>query len=332
MKVLVTGGSGFLGLAIVRMLVDNGHTARSFSRGDYPQLRAAGMDIQRGDLTDLKAFRQAASGCDAIIHTAAKAGVWGPAEDYERINIQGTRNVIQVCRELQIRRLVYTSSASVVFTGSDEDGIDESTPYAQRFLADYPRTKALAEQAVLAANDSELATIALRPHLIWGPGDPHLVPRVLSRARAGKLALVGNGSNLVDSTYVENAALAHLLALEKLCLDAACAGKAYFISNGEPLAMETLLNRILAAADLPPINRYIHPQLAYMGGAILEIVYRRLWPQYEPIMTCFVARQLATSHWFQLDRARQDLGYQPHIKLDEGFQYLRDSFAASTGI
>ena len=331
MKVLVTGGTGFLGSAIVRMLIAKGHTTRSFSRGDYPHLRAAGMDIQRGDLTDIKALRQAAGGCEAVIHTAAKAGVLGPAEDYERTNVQGTRNVIQVCRELQIRRLVYTSSPSVVCTGGDEDGIDESTPYAQRFLADYPRTKTLAEQAVLAANDLELTTIALRPHLIWGPGDPHLVPRVLSRARAGKLALVGNGSNLVDSTYVENAALAHLLALEKLAPEATCAGKAYFISNGEPLAMETLLNHILSAANLPPITRYIQPQLAYAAGAILEMVYRRLWPQHEPIMTRFLARQLATSHWFQLDRARQDLGYQPLINLDEGFQRLRDSLAVASG-
>jgi nucleoside-diphosphate-sugar epimerase len=332
MKVLVTGGTGFLGSAIVRMLIGKGHTAISFSRGDYPHLHAAGMDIQCGDLTDMKALRQAASGCDAIIHTAAKAGVWGSAEDYERTNVQGTQNVIQVCRELGVRRLVYTSSPSVVFTGGDEDGIDESTPYARLFLADYPRTKALAEQAVLAANDPKLATVALRPHLIWGPGDPHLVPRVLSRARAGKLALIGNGSNLVDSTYVENAALAHLLALEKLAPEAACAGKAYFISNGEPLAMETLLNHILAAADLPPITRHIQPQLAYAVGAMLEVVYRRLWPQHEPIMTRFVARQLATSHWFKLDRAHQDLGYQPLINLNEGFQYLRESLALSGGI
>jgi len=331
MKVLVTGGTGFLGSAIVRMLIGKGHTAVSFSRGNYSHLCATGMDIQQGDLKDIKALCQAASGCDAVIHTAAKAGVWGPAEDYERTNVQGTQNVIQVCRELQIRRLVYTSSPSVVFTGGDEDGIDESAPYAQRFLADYPRTKALAEQAVLAANDPELATVVLRPHLIWGPGDPHLVPRVLSRARAGKLALIGNGSNLVDSTYVENAALAHLLALEKLAPEAACAGKTYFISNGEPLAMKTLLNHILAAADLPPITRHIPPKLAYVTGSVLEMVYSRLWPQYEPIMTRFVARQLATSHWFQLDLARQDLGYQPLIGLNEGFQRLHESLVMSSG-
>ncbi len=327
MKVLVTGGTGFLGATIVRMLMNQGHAVLSFSREDSPDLRAAGFDIRQGNLTDLKALRHVARGCEAVIHTAAKAGVWGRAEDYIQTNIHGTENVIQVCRELQIRRLVYTSSPSVVFTGCDEAGVDESAPYATRFLADYPRTKALAEQAVLAANDPELATIALRPHLIWGPGDPHLVPRVVSRARAGRLALLGDGSNLVDSTFVENAALAHVLAVEKLVPKVTCAGKAYFISNDEPLPMKTLLNHILAAANLPPITRCIHPQLAYLAGATLEMVHRLFPPHREPIMTRFVARQLSTSHWFRLDRARQDLGYQPDISLDEGFRRLRESLA-----
>ncbi len=325
MKVLVTGGAGFLGSAIVRMLYDQGYTSVSFSRGDYPHLRAAGCEVRRGDIADMNALRQAASGCEAVIHTAAKAGVWGAREDYLRTNVAGTHNVIALCRERHIRRLIHTSSPSVVFSGSDEDGIDESVPCARRFLAQYPRTKALAEQAVLAANDSQLATVALRPHLIWGPGDPHLVPRILSRARAGRLALVGDGSNRVDSTYVDNAALAHVLALQKLAPGSACAGQAYFISNGEPLTMRALLNNILAAADLPPVNKHIRPQLAYAAGALLEIMYRSLGLQGEPIMTRFVARQLATSHWFRLDRARKDLGYRPCISLEQGFGQLRKS-------
>ena len=331
MKVLVTGGTGFLGSAIVQMLLGKGHSVVSFSRRGDSKLGKSGNQIQHGDLADLKAVRQAANGCEAVIHTAAKAGVWGPAEEYTRTNVQGTKNIIQVCRELQIPRLVYTSSPSVVFTGHDEDGIDESTPYARRFLADYPRTKALAEQLVLAVNDQKLSTIALRPHLIWGPGDPHLVPRVLSRARAGRLALLGNGLNLVDSTYVDNAALAHLLALEKLAPDAICAGKTYFISNGEPVPMKTLLNNILAAADLPPIKRRLQPQLAYVAGATMEMVYRRFCPQREPLMTRFVARQLSTSHWFQLDQARKDLDYRPLISLEKGFRILRESLKAAAG-
>lgn len=329
MNVLVTGGGGFLGSAIVRMLIAAGHRARSFSRNDYPHLHAAGVETLRGDVADAKALRRAASDCDAVIHTAAKAGVWGAAEDYRRINVQGTDNVIQVCRDLKIGRLVYTSSPSVVFNGNDEDGITETAPYASRYLAHYPRTKALAEQAVLAANDAQLATVALRPHLIWGPGDPHLVPRILSRARAGKLALLGDGSNRVDSTFVDNAAHAHLLALEKLTGEASCAGKAYFISNGEPIAMQQLLNSILAAAQLPPVTRHVNAQLAYTLGAMLEAAYRVFRLHDEPLMTRFVARQLSTHHWFRLDNARRDLGYQPRISLAQGFEQLRISLSSA---
>jgi nucleoside-diphosphate-sugar epimerase len=307
------------------MLVAKGHSARSFSRGEYPHLHAAGVEAQRGDIADRQALQRAASNCDAVIHTAAKAGVWGRHEDYQRINVQGTNNVIQVCRDLKIRRLVYTSSPSVVFNGTDEDGIDETAAYAERYLAHYPRTKALAEQAVLAANDALLATVALRPHLIWGPGDPHLVPRILARARAGKLALLGAGTKHVDSTFIDNAAHAHLLALENLSIDSNCAGKAYFISNGEALAMQQLLNNILAAAQLPPITRHVNPRVAYALGALLETAYRLLGLQGEPIMTRFVARQLSTHHWFRLDRARHDLGYQPLVSLAQGFEQLRVS-------
>lgn len=323
MKVLVTGGTGFLGSVITRMLIDKGYAVRSFSRGEYPHLRAIGMDLQRGDIADPQALCKAAVGCDAVIHTAARAGVWGQAEDYARTNVQGTLNVIAICRKLHIPRLIHTSSPSVVFNGRDEDGIDESAPYPKHYLAAYPRSKALAEQAVLAANGPQLATIALRPHLIWGPGDPHLIPRILNRARAGKLALLGSGNNTVDSTYVDNAAWAHLLALDKLAVDNACAGQAYFISNGEPLSMASLLNNILAAANLPPVTRHVHPQLAYAAGACLEAVYRVLQLPGEPIMTRFVARQLSTSHWFNLDRARRDLGYAPVVSLADGFRRLQ---------
>ncbi len=325
MKVLVTGGGGFLGSAIIQTLLANGHSARSFSRSDYPHLHAAGVDSRRGDICDPHALRQAADGCDAVIHAAAKAGVWGCADEYQRVNVRGTHNVIDVCRKLNIERLVYTSSPSVVFNGEDEDGIDESVPYAQHYLAHYPRTKALAEQAVLSANNARLATVALRPHLIWGPGDPHLVPRVVARARAGKLALLGEGSNRVDSTYVDNAAKAHLLALHKLGPRANCAGKAYFISNGEPLTMQKLLNAILEAAQMAPIERRVNPGVAYAVGAVLEMVYRVCGLQNEPVMTRFVARQLSTHHWFRLDAARRDLGFQPDVTLDEGFARLRAS-------
>jgi nucleoside-diphosphate-sugar epimerase len=322
MRVLVTGGGGFLGSAIVRQLLERGIQVRSFQRSPAEALHALGAEIVRGDLCDAQSLTRATAGCDAVMHVAAKAGVWGSAQDYQRVNVQGTQNVVAACREQGIPRLVYTSSPSVVFDGHDENGINESAPYPDTYLAHYPRTKAEAERFVLAANDPKLATVALRPHLIWGPGDPHLVPRILERARAGRLRLVGDGQNLVDSTFVENAAQAHLLALDSLAGDASCAGKAYFISNGQPLPMGQLLNRILAAGQLPPVTKSISPGMAYAAGAVFEAVYRTLRIRGEPPMTRFVARQLSTTHWFDLSAARHDLGYDPHTSIDQGMQQL----------
>lgn len=327
MKVLVTGGGGFLGGAIVRRLVARGDAVRTLQRGEYPALAALGVECVRGDLSDAALVQAAVRGCDAVIHTAAKAGVWGPFEDYYRANVVGTRNVLAACRAVGVKRLVYTSSPSVVFDGRDEAGIDETAPYPARYLAHYPRTKAEAERAVLAANGPELATVALRPHLIWGPGDPHLLPRLVARAQSGKLRLVARDDNLVDSTYVDNAALAHVLALDALSRAdvphrPACAGRAYFISNGEPLAMAELVNKLLAAKGVPPVTRTISPGLAYAAGAMLEMLYKLLRRRDEPPITRFVAQQLSTSHWFDLTAARRDLGYEAEVSLAEGLARL----------
>ncbi len=330
MKVLLTGGGGFLGSAIARRLRARGDEVHAIQRQHYPLLDELGVIQHQGDITNLAALGQAARGCDAIVHTAAKAGVWGSYASYHQPNVVGTQCVLQTCREQGIKTLVYTSSPSVVFSGRDEDGIDESAPYPTRYLTAYPQTKAQAEQLVLAANDDKLATTALRPHLIWGPGDPHLVPRVLARARAGRLRLLGKISKRVDSTYVDNAALAHVLALDRLHeagARAACAGKAYFISNGQPLPMADLLNRILAAGGLPPVTRTVPAGLAYAVGALLETLGQLTGRTEEPIMTRFVARQLSTAHWYDLSAARRDLGYQPEVSLDEGFARLAAALA-----
>ncbi len=330
MKILVTGGGGFLGRGIVKRLVKKGWTVRSFSRSaDYPELSAWGVELHAGDLGDFEAVRRAVRGMDLVFHVAAQAGVWGAYAQYYRANVTGTRNVIEACRQEGITRLVYTSSPSVVFAGKDENGVDESVPYPGRYLCAYPATKALAEQMILKANSNALATVALRPHLIWGPGDPHLVPRILSRARSGKLRLVGDGTNLVDSTYIDNAVEAHLAAASRLAPGAPCAGKAYFITNGEPISMAELLNRILAAAGLPPVTRTISPAIAYGVGALLETVYRLAGIKKEPLMTRFVARQLAAAHWFNISAAKRDLGYTPAITLDEGMKRLAAWLKAS---
>ncbi|MEJ2202357.1 MAG: NAD-dependent epimerase/dehydratase family protein, partial [Desulfuromonadaceae bacterium] len=206
MKALVTGGGGFLGKAIVKLLRQRGMATRSFSRSAYPELETLGVEHVRGELADAAAVNRAVEGCDLVFHVGAKAGVWGSYEEFYQANMVGTRNVINACRQAGVQKLVYTSSPSVVFNGRDMEGVDESVPYPERFKAHYPRTKAEAERLVLAANGPELATVALRPHLIWGPEDNHLVPRILERGRQGALCRFGRRPCLVDTCYIDNAA------------------------------------------------------------------------------------------------------------------------------
>ena len=327
MKVLVTGGGGFLGGAVVRRLRGRGWSVRSFTRTAYPWLDELGVEQVLGDLADPDAVARAVAGTDVVVHIAAKAGVWGRPADFHATNVAGTANVIAACRAAGVRRLVYTSTPSVVHGGDDLEGADESVPYPTHYDAPYPATKAEAERAVLAANGPDLATVALRPHLIWGPGDPHLIPRVLARARAGKLRRIGTRPVKVDVTYVDNAADAHVLAAEKLDVGAPPAGKAYFISNGEPVELWEFLNRILAAAGLPPVTRSVSAWKARLAGRVLERTYRWLRLPGEPAMTRFVAAQLSTSHWYDISAARRDLGYEPAVSVEEGLRRL----AASLG-
>lgn len=321
-RALVTGGGGFVGSAIVDQLLTRGVRVRSFARGPHPQLRARGVEVVQGDLADTTAVRRACEGRDVVFHVAARTGLWGPADVFRRTNVEGTRNVVDACRAAGVQRLLYTSTPSVVFDGRDLEGVDESTPYPSRWQSDYPATKAAAERLVLAANGSQLATIALRPHLVWGPGDPHFVPRILERARAGRLRIVGDGTNRVDAIYVDDAATAHLLAAERLAVGAPMAGRAYFLGLGEPLPLWDLVNRILAAAGEPPVTRRVPAPLAYAIGGALEVVHRLLRIETEPIMTRFLARELATSHWFDISAARRDIHFEPRVSLDEGMKLL----------
>jgi nucleoside-diphosphate-sugar epimerase len=327
MKILVTGGGGFLGQALCRGLVARGHEVLSFNRGDYPPLAALGVGQIRGDLADADAVRHAVAGVDAVFHNGAKAGAWGSYESYHLANVVGTDNVIAACRSNGVRTLVYTSTPSVTHRATHPvEGLGaHEVPYGENFQAPYAATKTLAEQRVLAANDATLATVALRPRLIWGPGDQQLVPRLAERARAGRLRFVGDGTNLVDTTYIDNAALAHFLAFEHLAPGAACAGKAYFISNGEPLPMRELLNKLMAAVGAPPVEKSISFKTAYRIGAVAE----RLWPllrlRGEPPMTRFLSEQLCTPHWYSMEPARRDFGYVPQVSIDEGLTRLKAS-------
>lgn len=324
MIALVTGGGGFLGGQIVRQLLAQGDTVRTLSRGTYSNLAALGVDQRQGDLDDLHAVESAVHGVDIVYHVAAKAGVWGPVAEYHRVNVVGTRNVLAACRSQGVAMLVFTSTPSVVYHGGDLEGADESTPYPPHYETAYAQTKAEAERMVLSANSPTLATVALRPHLIWGVGDPHLVPRVIARARAGKLRIVGRGTNRVDVTYVDDAARAHLQAAQVLVPGSAVAGRAYFLSQGEPVELWPFLNRVLATVGLPPVVKRVPYSVAWTGGALLEMAYRVMGKRDEPPMTRFVARQLATSHWFDISAARRDFGYAPAVQVDEGLKRLRE--------
>jgi len=330
MKILVTGGGGFLGQALCRGLVERGHEVSSFNRGLYALLDTLGVRQVQGDLADHNALLAAARGHDAIFHNAAKAGAWGSYESYHRANVIGTENVIAACRAHGIGKLVYTSTPSVTHRATHpvQGGTADSVPYGEGFKAPYATTKLIAEKAVLAANDAALATIALRPRLIWGPGDQQLLPRLVDRARAGRLRFVGDGNNVIDTTYIDNAAQAHFDAFDHLAPGAACAGRAYFISNGEPRTVRAIVNGLLRAAGVPEVEKTIPFGAAYAIGAVCEGLWTLFPLRGEPPMTRFLAEQLSTTHWYDMTPATRDFGYVPRVGIEEGLRRLRESFRA----
>jgi nucleoside-diphosphate-sugar epimerase len=322
-RVLVTGAGGFLGFHITKLLIARGDQVVAFSRKRYEKLEALGVASIQGDVRDSKAVEQACRGMEIVFHTAAVAGIWGPWEHYHGINTVGTEHLLRACQLHRVGRLVFSSSPSVTFDGQDQCGVDESAPYPTSWYCHYPHSKALAEQAVLAANDPRgLLTCALRPHLIWGPGDPHLVPRLLQRARSGRLRQVGDGTNQIDMVFVENAALAHLQAADALTAESPVAGSSYFISQGEPVNCWNWINELLSLDELPPLRKKISFQAAWRLGAVCETVFRLLRIRSEPPMTRFLAAQLGKSHYFNIDRARRDFGYVPQVSTQQGMERL----------
>jgi nucleoside-diphosphate-sugar epimerase len=331
MKVLVTGGGGFLGGAIVRKLLEKGFRVRSFSRRSYPELRELGVEEFQGDLADGEATKTACEGCETVFHVAAKAEIWGPYREYYSTNVEGTLNILGACKFNGIRKLVYTSSPSVIFDGKDLEGVDESIGYPKSYKAAYPKTKAIAERAVLSQNGESLATVALRPHLIWGPGDTHLVPGIVRRGKSGNLKRIGVKQKLVDFTFIDDAAEAHLQAAERLAIGSPIAGRAFFISQGEPLPLWDFVNQVLAAANVPKVTRTISPQVAWVAGVVFEALYRTLPLKGEPPLTRFLAEELSTAHWFNITAARRDLSYAPRTSIEEGFVKLQEWFRSESG-
>ena len=322
MTALVTGGGGFLGLYVVERLVARGETVRVFSRGDYPRLRELGVETVRGDLKDVAAVADACRGVETVYHTAALPGIWGPWKTFHDTNTLGTRHVLDGCRRHGVQRLVYTSSPSVVFDGRSHVDADESLPYADRYLCHYPHTKAIAEREVLAANGDDLKTVALRPHLIWGPRDGHLIPRLIRRAKAGRLRRVGDGTNLISMSYVENAAAAHLAAADALRDGSPACGRAYFVNEPEPVNLWGWIDRLLALAGLPPVTKSISAPTARRVGLACETVWSALRLAGEPPMTRFLAAQLSQSHTYRVTAAERDFGYRPVVSVDDGLRKL----------
>lgn len=323
MKALVTGANGFLGSYLVELLLRHEHQVRAFVRRP-DQLKSVGnLEIVQGDIRDATDVERAAADVDVVFHAAAISGIWGPWRLYHSINTMGTRNVVTACQRQKVPRLVYTSTPSVTFTGEHQINIDERAPYARKWLCHYPHSKALAEQHVLSANDPpHLMTCALRPHLIWGPRDNHLVPRILEKARAKKLRKVGDGTNQVDHIFVENAAWAHLQAATYLNPGSPVCGSAYFISQDDPVNCWQWINEILALARLPPVRRSISFPAAWRIGWGLELYYEMFNVSTEPPMTRFLAAQLAKSHYFDISRAKNDFGYQVRVSTSEGMERL----------
>jgi nucleoside-diphosphate-sugar epimerase len=323
MKILVTGGGGFLGSSICRQLIALGHDPVAFQRRPANHLEALGVVSACGDIADGRAVREAAAGCAAVIHTAGKAGVWGDPAEYHRVNVDGTANVLSACRENGIPILVHTSSPSIVHSGSDISGGDESLPIATGIAAPYPASKAEAEIMVLAANGGALKTVALRPHLIWGPGDPHILPRLAAKARGGRIALPGP-DKLVDTIFVDNAALAHVKAFQELCSSGKCAGNAYFVTNNEPIPQGVIIKLLLKAIGITVKVRAIPVGLAMAAGTVCETAWRVFRLRSEPPVTRFAIEQLATAHWFDTRAATRDFAYLPEISIKAGLRRLRE--------
>lgn len=323
MKVLVTGAGSMLLAGVARTLVERGDDVVCLQRR---AVEIPGAQVVQGDVRDAAAVLAAARGCDAIVHGAARVGVVGGWEEFRSVNVAGTEHVLFAAVERSVRRLVYVSTPSVAHSGHSIVGEGAAPAVTGRKGAFYAESKAVAEGLVLAANSPQLAVVAVRPHLVWGPGDTQLVGRIIERARAGRLAVVGSGSALIDSTYVDNAISAHVAALDAVRPGAACAGRAYVVANGEPRTVRELLEGICAAAGVPFEPRHVPLSVALRLGAVVE----RVWPRLrddEPPITRFLAEQLGTAHWFDPRPARDDLGWSPTVSLDEGLERLRQSFA-----
>jgi nucleoside-diphosphate-sugar epimerase len=317
-RAVVTGGRGFLGRRLVELLRDRGDEVRVLARRRHPALDGLGASTVPADVRDTLAVRRAVAGADVVFHLAGRAGLWGAEAEHWSVNLEGTRSVLRAMRAEGVSLLVYTSTPSVVGYETDIEGGGPDLPYAAVHQSPYAASKAAAERLVLAANGPDLRTVALRPHLIFGPGDRRMLPPVIARAARGRLRVIGDGRNRVDLTYIDNAAWAQLDAARALGRPGAeCAGRPYFITNGEPVQLWPWLNEVLAGLDLPPVTRVLPFPAARLASGVLELVWRTFRLRGEPPITRFLASALARSHWYDPGPARRDLGYRARVSMAE---------------
>ncbi len=324
MKILVTGGGGFIGMALIKRLIAEGHRVTSYSRREYPLHWALGISSIQADIADLETLEKACKGKDVVFHLAARIGIWGEYDEYYAANVTGTFNVIKACRKQKVGRIIFTSSSGVVFDGSDLEGIDESHPYPENHDSHYATTKTMAERLILEANSDELKTIALRPHLVWGPYDAHLIPGILKRVGSGKMRRIGDQEHFIDTTYIDNMVDALILAADALDSNPEAAGRALFITNGEPARVWDFINSIIQIAGHPPVKKKIPERFALFAAGISEWFHKIFKIKSEPFMTRYAIRELITNHWFDISAAREILGYEPGVSYAEGFKRLKD--------
>lgn len=328
-RCLVLGGGGFLGRHLLALLQQHGVPATALGRQPYPGLMAAGIPCLCVDITDAVGLTAACRGFDTVFHCASLTAMWGNRRQIERVNVDGTANVVAACRQNDVSRLIYTSSPSVVLGRCDILDGDESLPYPSHYSADYQRTKRLAEVQLLGANRAalsngeQLLTCALRPHLIWGADDPHIIPQLVKSARLGLLQIIGTGQNKVTLTQVDNAAWGHLLAAAELAGAGRCAGQVYFLGDQEPVMLWPWINGVLSFWGLPPVSRQISWRTARILAGASCAVHRWLPGLGTPRMTPFIVDQLAHSHTFVHTKAHRDFGYQPIVSAEAGLQMLR---------
>ena len=325
MKVLVTGGRGLLGSAVVRELVTRGHEVTAFQR---TPITIDGAHTVAGDISDPSAVARVMAGHDAVVHLAAKVSLVGPWEDFARTNIEGTRTVLTQARAAGVTRFVQVSSPSVAHAGEPLIGASATPADPEGARGNYARSKAAAELLALAADSEQMHVVALRPHLVWGPGDTQLIGPIVERARAGRLVLIDDGAALIDTTYIDNAATAIAQALER-CDQPEVHGRAFVVTNGEPRTVAELVSRIAIAAGSPPPRRHVPFGLARLAGSVIERIWERTGRAGEPPLTAFMAEQLATAHWFDQQETRRALAWEPAVSIDEGLERLAASFTAS---